>query len=218
MKKETVQDFMRQSAKERYSYNFTWLGRPIIQYPQDIIAMQELIWRLKPTLIIETGVAHGGSLIFYASLLELIGEGRVIGVDIDIRIDNWCAIEDHPLANHITLIEGDSLDKDVIKRVHKYANGESGVLVCLDSNHTHEHVLRELEAYAPLVTKDSYVVVFDTIIESLPDEGKPWGKGNNPFTAVREFLRLHPEFEADKSIDERLLISSSPGGYLKRVK
>lgn len=209
------------SNKAQYSYNFSWMGRPIIQYPQDMIAMQEIIWELKPDLIIETGIAHGGSLIYYASILELIGHGQVIGVDIDIRKHNRTEIEKHPMFKRISMIEGSSLDPVVIEKVAAVAEGKTTVLVTLDSNHTHEHVLEELKLYAPFVTKDSYLVAFDTIVEDLPNDympGRPWSQGNNPKTAVREFLKTHVEFEIDNRIDNKLLISVGPEGYLRRTK
>jgi len=222
--KSLGQEFLIQSAKYKYSYNFSWLGRPIIQYPQDIVAMQETIWQVKPDLIIETGIAHGGSLIFYASMLELIaacggGEGEVVGVDIEIRPHNRAAIEAHPMFKRITMIEGSSIAPDIIDNVRDRARGKQRVLVCLDSMHTHDHVLAELEAYAPLVTVGSYCVVFDTIIEDMPDDSfpdRPWGKGNNPKTAVWEYLKSHPEFEIDKSVQHKLLITVAPDGYLIR--
>lgn len=219
--KQAAEQFNLESNKSQYSYNFSWMGRPIIQYPQDMIAMQELIWEIKPDLIIETGIAHGGSLIYYASLLELIGKGEVLGIDIDIRSHNKAAIEAHPMFKRITMIEGSSIASDTIDKVKTYAAGKQTIMVCLDSNHTHEHVLNELNLYAPFVTKDSYLVVFDTIVEDMPDNylpGRPWKKGNNPKTAVWDFVKEHPEFEIDHSIDNKLLISVAPEGYLKRVK
>lgn len=232
----TANDFMLSSVNNQYSYNFNWLSRPIIQYPQDIVAMQELIWQVKPDLIIETGIAHGGSLIFSASMLALLelseattnGEvldtqkpkRRVLGVDIDIRAHNKKAIEDHPLSNRIDMIQGSSIETKTIKEVHDYASNFQTILVCLDSNHTHDHVLAELNAYAPLTSKDSYCVVFDTIIEDMPKNtypDRPWGVENNPKTAVWEYLKTHPEFEIDKSIQNKLLITVAPDGYLRRT-
>lgn len=224
---ETARNFMKASTGPKYSYNFTWLGRPIIQYPQDIVAMQELIWSIQPDLIIETGVAHGGSLIFSASMLELnaIGGGpqdaEVLGVDIDIRAHNREAIEAHPMFKRISLIQGSSIAPEVIEQVRAKAAGKRRVLVCLDSNHTHDHVLAELQAYAPLTSVGSYCVVFDTIVEDMPAGMFPdrlWGPGNNPKTAVRKYLKTHPEFESDKQIDHKLLISVAPEGYLKRAR
>jgi cephalosporin hydroxylase len=210
----------------KYDYNFEWLGRPIIQYPQDIIAMQEIIFEVKPDLIIETGIAHGGSLIFYASMLELVAacggpDGTVLGIDIDIRAHNRKAIEEHPMFKRITMIEGSSIAPEIIAQVHEKAKDKKRIMVVLDSNHTHEHVLAELNAYAPLTSVGSYCVVFDTIVEDMPPDSfpdRPWGRGNNPKTAVREYLKNHSEFEIDKSIEHKLLITVAPDGYLKRIK
>ncbi len=210
------------SSRQEYSYHFTWLGRPIIQFPPDIIAMQEIIWRVKPDLIIETGVAHGGALIFYASMLELFGgEGKVVGIDIDIREQNRLEIEKHPMFKHITLIQGSSIAENVVRQVCDFVGNSKNVLVVLDSNHTHDHVLRELEIYSPYATKGSYLVVFDTIIEDMPEDffpDRPWGKGNNPKTAVHEFLKTNNRFVIDKEIENKLLITVAPDGYLKCVR
>jgi cephalosporin hydroxylase len=239
---------MLESIKARYSYNFEWLSRPVIQYPQDVVAIQELIWAVKPDVIIETGIAHGGSLIFSASMLALLDyceaaernevldprrpRRRVLGLDIDIRAHNRVAIEAHPMANRIDMIEGSSITPGIVARVRDIAKEYQRILVCLDSNHTHEHVLAELEAYAPLASPGSYCVVFDTIIEDLSDDmfpDRPWGKRNNPKTAVWEYLRrLKDEgrtaadgaplnFEIDKMMEHKLLITVAPDGYLKRV-
>lgn len=222
----TADSFMQASINMRYSYNFSWLSRPIIQYPQDIIALQEIIWRARPTLIIETGIAHGGSLILSASMLALlelsglIEKGQVLGIDIDIRDHNRTAIESHPLAKRITMIGGSSIDKTVVNQIRDIAGNHTTVMVILDSNHTHDHVLAELNAYAPLVSKNSYCVVFDTIIEDLPVDtypDRPWGRGDNPKTAVWEYLKTHPEFQIDTAIQNKLLITVAPDGYLKRV-
>lgn len=218
---EAAASFMTNTINAKYSYNFSWMGRPIIQYPQDILAMQEIIWNIKPDLIIETGIAHGGSLIFYASMLELLGEnGLVIGIDIDIRKHNRAEIEKHPMFKRIKMIEGSSIDESIVEKLRKIAEGKK-VVVCLDSNHTHEHVLRELELYAPLVSIGSYCVVFDTIVEDMPAGSypdRPWDKGNNPKTAVYEFLKKNDHFEIDKNIENKLLITVAPDGYLRRVK
>lgn len=215
-------NFIRKTAKYSYSYNFSWLGRPIIQFPQDMIAMQEIIWKVKPDLIIETGIAHGGSLIFYASMLELLGDGgQVLGIDIDIREHNRVEIEKHPMFKRITMIEGSSIDEEVAEQVHNFAKDKKRVMVFLDSMHTHDHVIRELKLYSPLVTKGSYLVVFDTIIEDMPEDffpDRPWGKGNNPKTAVREFLKTNDRFEIDKELENKLLITVAPDGYLKCIK
>lgn len=212
----------RAKALERkYMNNFSWLGRPMIQLPTDAMAVQEIIWAVKPDLVVETGIAHGGSLILSASILELIGHGQVVGIDIEIRPHNRSAIEAHPLSHRISLIEGSSVESAVINQVRALAQGKRA-LVFLDSNHTHEHVLAELNAYADLVSVGSYCVVFDTFVEDMPDDyvwdDRPWGKGNNPKTAVWEWLKSHPEFQIDKSIEDKLLITSAPDGFLRRVK
>jgi cephalosporin hydroxylase len=217
-----TREWFLESCREKYSYRFTWMGRPIIQYPQDIVAMQELIWRLRPDLVVETGIAHGGSLVFYASMLELLGGGgRVLGVDIEIRAPNRAAIEAHPMAGRIEMIEGSSIDPAIVARVHERARGAARVMVVLDSNHTHDHVLAELRAYAPLVTPDSYLVVFDTVVEDMPDEffpDRPWRQGNSPKSAVHAFLAEDDRFAIDREIEERILITVSPDGFLRRVR
>jgi len=218
--------WMQEATSSRYCYHFEWLGRPIIQYPQDIVAMQTIIFAVKPDLIIETGIAHGGSLILSASLLELNAmcggpaDAHVVGVDIDIRAHNRQAIEAHPMFARISMIQGSSVAPEVIHAVKALASGKQKVLVCLDSNHTHDHVLAELEAYAPLTSAGSYCVVFDTIIEDMPHHmypDRPWSVGNNPKTAVAEYLGRHPEFQRDLEMDERLLISAVPNGFLRRI-
>jgi len=235
LQKQSV-DWVRDTVIHSYCYNFTWQGRPIIQYPQDMVAMQELIWEVKPDLIIETGIAHGGSLIFSASMLALLdmvdaiesnsainpnqSNRKVLGIDIDIREHNKDAIEAHPMSSRIQMIEGSSIEQEVIDQVKNIANNYNRVLVCLDSNHTHDHVMAELQAYAHLTSVDSYCVVFDTIIEDMPEDmfpDRPWGVGDNPKTAVWEFMKTHPEFKIDKSIQHKLLITVAPDGYLKRV-
>lgn len=235
--KDTLAWMLKAGTVGAYSYNFRWLGRPFIQYPQDMVAMQELIWQVKPDLIIETGIAHGGSLIFSASMLALLDlcdatergllldpkqpKRLVLGIDIEIRAHNRAAIEAHPLAARIRMIQGSSIAPEVIEQVHQVAKGYDRILICLDSNHTHGHVLAELEAYAPLTSVGSYCVVFDTIIEDMPKDmfpDRPWGPGDNPKTAVWEYLKRHPEFEIDKSIQHKLLITVAPDGYLRRVR
>ena len=215
-------DWVLQSAKLDYTYQFTWLGRPIIQFPQDIIAVQEIIWAVKPDLIVETGIAHGGSLVFSASMLELLGgDGQVLGIDVDVRAHNRAAIEKHPMFKRITMIEGSSTDAAVVAEVRRFSQGKQCVMVLLDSNHTHNHVLQELKLYSPLVGKDSYLVVFDTIVEDMPDDSfpdRPWGRGNNPKTAVREFLATTDRFVVDKQIEKKLMITVAPEGYLRCVK
>ena len=212
----------REVAPYKYTYNFRWMGRPIIQYPQDMIAMQEIVWEVKPDLIIETGIAHGGSLIYYASLLELLGgNGHVLGIDIDIRQHNRTEIEKHPMFKRITMFEGSSIDAKMVEKIRAFAANYKTILLVLDSNHTHGHVLDELRLYSPLVTPGSYCVVFDTLIEDMPPGSfpdRPWDKGNNPKTAVWEFLKENSDFKIDKSIQDKLLITVAPDGYLKRVK
>jgi cephalosporin hydroxylase len=225
--RNSARAFMQASIKSKYSYNFFWLGRPVIQYPQDIFAMQEIIWSVKPDLIIETGIAHGGSLIFYASMLELNAacggpnDAEVLGVDIDIRAHNRDAIEVHPMFKRISMIEGSSIAPEIAGQVKLRAAGRNCVLVCLDSNHTHDHVKSELEIYAPLTTVNSYCVIFDTIIEEMSEGMFPdrlWGPGDNPKTAVSDYLKTHSEFIIDCDIENKLMITAAPSGYLKRVK
>jgi len=215
-------DWLVGSSRYEYSYHFTWMGRPIIQFPQDILAIQETIWKVKPDLIIETGIAHGGSLVFHASILELLGnDGRVVGVDIDIREHNRIAIEEHPMFKRISMIQGSSIDPDVVNTVRKHCDGKCNIMVILDSMHTHDHVLRELELYSSFVSSGSYLIVLDTVIEDMPADffpGRPWGKGDNPKTAVHEFLKKNNRFEIDKEIQNKLLISVGPDGYLKCVR
>lgn len=228
-------DWLQRTLAHRYSYNHAWLGRPIIQYPQDMVAIQELIWAIRPDLVIETGIAHGGSLILSASMLALLDycdavesgqmldpkatHRRVLGIDIDIRSHNREAIEAHPMAHRIDMLQGSSVAPDIVAEVHRRAHGHERVLVILDSNHTHEHVLAELEAYAPLVSRGSYCVVFDTVIEDLPAgmyPDRPWDVGDNPKTAVSEFLASNHDFVVDEDIEAKLLITVAPGGYLRR--
>ena len=228
-------DWILKTLPHHYSYNFRWLGRPIIQYPQDMVALQELIWMIRPDLIIETGIAHGGSLILSASMLALldycdaVGAGqaldpkapcrRVLGIDIDIRARNRAAIEAHPMAHRIDMLQGSSIAPEIVAEVHKRATGHDRIMVILDSNHTHKHVIAELDAYASLVSSGSYCVVFDTVIEDLPAgmyPDRPWDVGNNPKTAVREFLARNRDFEVDEDMEAKLLITVAPGGYLRR--
>ena len=227
--------FVRSSIDPQYTYNFSWMSRPIIQFPQDMVAVQELVWRIRPDLIIETGIAHGGSLILSASMLALLdmadaieagvtidpatSRRRVLGIDIDIRAHNRKAIEEHPMSSRIQMIQGSSIAPEVVTQVQEIAAGYDRVLVFLDSNHTHDHVLAELEAYASLTTVGSYCVVFDTVIDDIPETAdRPWGPGRSPKTAVWEFLKSHNEFEIDDRIQHKLLITVAPDGYLKRVR
>lgn len=214
--------WLQRAGKHRYSYNFSWLGRPIIQHPTDMLALQEIIWSTRPDLIVETGIAHGGSLIFSASMLQLLGEdGIVVGIDIDIRSHNRAEIEQHPLSKRVTLLQGSSTSDSVLDEVRRIARDRRRVMVILDSNHTHAHVAQELALYSPLVTKGSYLVVLDTVIEDVDEDtlgDRPWGKGNNPKTAVWEFLRDNDRFQIDRDIEAKLLITVAPDGYLRCVK
>ncbi len=225
--KESATQWLRESMMKQSVYNYTWLGRPIIQTPNDIMALQEIIWDVKPDMIIETGIAHGGSLILSASMLTLLescGEienGQVLGIDIDIREHNKKAIEAHPMSKKITMFEGSSIDDSMIQKVHKFAKKGKKILVCLDSNHTHEHVLAELKAYSKLASIGSYCIVFDTLVEDMPTEfsnDRPWDKGNNPKTAVWEFFKGCDDFIIDKDIENKTLVTVAPDGYLKRIK
>jgi cephalosporin hydroxylase len=216
----TGQEFLLNSLKQKYSYNFHWMGLPIIQYPQDIVALQEIIWETQPDLIIETGVARGGSLLLYASLLEMIqSNGIVVGIDVDIRKHNRKRVIEHTLSHRIRLIESSSLDETTIAEVKLYTEGKNRIMVILDSNHTHQHVLNELNLYAPLVSDGCYLVVFDTVVEDMPKESfpdRPWGKGNNPKTAVLEFMSHNKDFQIDELLEQKLIISAAPSGYLRR--
>ena len=219
--KKISRDFYNKSIKHEYSYHFTWLGRPVIQYPQDLIALQEIIWLTKPDLIIETGIDRGGSLIFSASILEMIGKGEVLGIDIDIREHNKQSIKNHKLFKRITLFEGSSVDKKIVKKVHQFAKGKKNILLLLDSLHTHKHVLEELNLYSNLIKKNNYIIVYDTVVNDLPKnsfKNRPWNKRNNPKTAVREFLSRNNKFKIDTEIENKLLITSCPEGFLKRIK
>ncbi|MEO9590357.1 cephalosporin hydroxylase family protein [Rhodopirellula bahusiensis] len=224
---DATKNWINEANAHKYSYHFEWLGRPIIQYPQDIVAVQELIWATQPELIIETGIAHGGSLILSASLLELNAacggsqDAKVVGVDIDIRDHNRQAIEDHPMSKRIEMIQGSSIAPEIVAQIAELASGKSRVLVFLDSNHTHDHVLAELKAYAPMTTVGSYCVVFDTIIEDLPEgmfPDRPWGKGDNAKTAVHEYVGNNDNFSIDTTYNDKLLITVAPDGFLKRTK
>ncbi len=212
--------WIKSSVENKYTYNFTWLGRPIIQYPQDILALQEIIFKVKPEIIVEAGIARGGSIIFSASMLELIGSpAEVLGIDIDIRSHNREAILAHPMSKRIQLLQGSSVSAETIAEVKKRV-GNKKALVILDSNHTYEHVKQELELYSPLVQKDSYLIVFDTVIDDLSDElsaGRPWGYKNGPKKAVDEFLQKTNRFEIDEEIQNKLMITAAPSGYLKCI-
>ena len=217
---EKTRAWFKDSWKYEYQYHFRWLGRPILQFPQDIIATQELIWKVKPDLIIETGIARGGSIIFSASILELIGKGKIIGIDIDIRKHNKKEIEKHKMMKRITMIEGSSISKKVINHVYKLAKNKKKIMVFLDSNHSHKHVLEEMIVYSKLVKKGSYMIVFDTMIEDMPKDffDRPWNVGNNTKTAVKEFLKINQRFKIEKKIENKLLITACPDGFLKCIK
>ncbi len=229
--KKLSKDWMIQANKYKYSYHFEWLGMPIIQHPQDIIGLQQLLWNLQPDLVIETGIARGGSIIFTASILELISKcggnqnSKVLGIDIDIRKKNKQAIKKHPMHKRIKMIEGSSTSVEVFNQVKKFTNNFKKILICLDSNHTHDHVLKELKLYAPLVSKGSYCIVYDTIIEDFPNNpNRPWGKSNNPKTAILEYLKYlknnkkknKVKFIIDKKIQDQLLITAAADGFLQR--
>ena len=222
--KKLSNKWMVESSLDEYSYHFKWLGRPIIQFPQDIVALQEIIWNIKPDLIIETGIARGGSLIFSASILELLGKGKVLGIDIEIRKENMKKILEHPLSKRIKMIEGSSIDENTINQVYKMVKKYKKIMVILDSNHSHNHVLSELKAYSKLVKKGSYLIVFDTVIEDIPKKYSKklikgnWSKTDNPKTAVREFLKENKRFKIDKEIEDKLLITVGPEGFLKCIK
>lgn len=219
---------LHHSAKSNYTYNFFWLGRPIIQLPQDIQTFQEIVWKVKPDLIIETGIAHGGSLILSASMLCLLEDSgyikngnSVIGIDIDIKKHNKEAILNHPMSKRIIMIEGSSIDIEIIKEVHAYAKYFTKIMVLLDSNHMHSHVLAELRAYAPLISIDSYCIVSDTYIEDVDQDliiDRLWCKGNSPKSALLEYLKENPNFEIDKYYESKSMMTSYPSGLLKRIK
>ena len=214
-----AQKFFNESARYKYTYHFSWMGRPIIQLPQDMMAMQEIIWEVKPDLVIECGIAHGGSILYYASLLELQGHGEVLGVDLDIRPHNREAIESHPMSKRISMIEGSSIDPAIAAQVRAAAEGKK-VIVVLDSNHTHDHVLEELRLYAPLVSLGSYCVVMDTVVEDMPADffpDRPWGPGDNPKTAVWKYLEENRNFEVDHQLQSKLMITVAPDGHLRRI-
>ncbi len=234
--KTLSRQWLQMSMDKKYVYNYDWLGRPIIQYPQDMVAIQELVWTVRPDLIIETGIAHGGSLILSASMLAMLdmcdaiesgatinprqSKRKVIGIDIDIRPHNREAIEAHPMGSRIEMIQGSSIAQETIEEVRASALGYKTVMVFLDSMHTHDHVLGELSAYATLVSPGSYCVVFDTFVEDMPPQffaDRPWDVGNNPKTATREWLATHPDFSVDQYMESRLMVTVAPDGFLKRT-
>lgn len=209
--------WIKTATHHRLMYEPTWLGIPIIQLAEDIVIMQELIWKVKPDVIIETGVAHGGSAIFYASLLEMIGKGQVIAVDVDIRKYNEVAIKSHFLSKRINLIQGSSIDEEVLKKIGLMIKRTDKVLVVLDSNHSYAHVLKELDLYAPFVSAHSYLVAMDGAQEwvcDIPAGKKEW-KDDNPLRAIKDFLKKYPGWESDPYYN-RLLVTSSPIGFLRK--
>jgi cephalosporin hydroxylase len=216
-------DWMLHADQYKYTYNFTWMGRPIIKFPADMVIQQELMWKLKPDLVIETGIAHGGSIIFTASMMEMMGiDGEVVGVDIDIRPHNRALIEAHPMMKRITMYEGSSTDPAMVKKVQRHAAGKKCVMVILDSLHSHAHVYDELKAYASLVTVGSYCVLPDTFIEFFPkgyySDTRPWDVGNNPYTAMKQYLSETDMFETDRSLTSKAMITETIDGYLRRIK
>jgi len=216
LEKEAIK-WAKVSAENRLFYEIDWLGVPIIQTPEDMVLMQELIFKVQPDIIIESGVAHGGSLIYYASLLELLGKGKVIGIDIEIREHNRRVIERHPIFKRIELLEGNSVSEETIEKIRKMVPKDSKVIVCLDSNHIKSHVLRELQIYNSFVNPGSYIVVFDTITSKLAELGAcdKIYINNSSKEAVEEFLKVNNNFEIDKHYN-KLYISYSPNGYLRR--
>ena len=221
LKKKSI-DWMLHADKYKYTYNFRWTGIPIIKFPNDILALQEIIWKVKPDIIIETGIAHGGSIIFSATMLELIGkDGLVIGVDIDIRKHNRLEIEKSKFYKRVKMFEGSSVSKKIIKQIKSFIRPKSKVMVFLDSNHTYQHVKKEIEIYSKLVTKNSYLVVEDTFTEFFPKNyfsNRPWDVGNNPLIAINEFLKKNKNFKIDKNLNEKLSITETFDGYLKKIK
>lgn len=216
-------DWMLHADRYKYTYNFSWMGRPIIKFPSDIVIQQELMWQLKPDLVIETGIAHGGSIIFTSSMMEMMGiEGEVVAVDIDIRKHNKDLIESHPMYKRITMIEGSSIDPAIVEQVRAKTVGKKRVMVVLDSMHSHEHVYQELLAYADMVTVGSYCVLPDTFIEFFPkgyySHNRPWDVGNNPYTAMKKFMSETDKFEIDKDLTSKSMITETIDGYLKRIK
>ena len=205
-----------------YTYLWSWMGVPIIQMPADIMATQEVVWTTKPDVIIETGVARGGSVLFMASLLEMIGKGKVIGVDIDIRAHNRETIQAHPMSKRVEMIEGGSADDDTLEKVRALIPEGASVMVVLDSDHSRDHVLAECRAYAPLITPGCYLVVADTLVGHVSEENAPkkrskiWFKGNEPLSALNDFIFENSDFEVDEVLNGKLVLSSSPGGYVRR--
>ena len=228
--------WLNKSWRHKYTYHFKWMDRPIIQMPQDILALQEIIWKVKPDLIIETGIAHGGSICLSASLLALLEmednynktdlnkikrNRKVVGIDVDIRKHNKEKLNNHFLSEKMVMIEASSVDLKTFEKVKKISRDYSNILVILDSNHTDEHVLKELNLYVSLVSQNTYCIVFDTIIEKMDDafsKDRPWSKKNSPKSAIEKFLKANESFEIDHSVDARLMLSMAPGGFLKKIR
>ena len=216
-------DWMIHADKYKYTYNYTWMGRPIIKYPNDMVVQQELMWELKPDLVIETGIAHGGSIIFTASMMEMMGiAGEVVGIDVDIRSHNRTELEAHPMIERITMYEGDSVSEKMVEKIKRHIAGKSCVMVILDSLHSHEHVYKELLAYAPMTTIGSYCILPDTFIEFFPKgyyaDSRPWDVGDNPYTAMKQYLNETDMFEIDEARTNKAMITETIDGYLKRVR
>ncbi len=213
--------WMLHADKYKYTYNFSWMGRPIIKFPSDMVAQQEVMWRTRPDLVIETGIAHGGSVVFSASMQQMmqIPNAEVVAVDIDIRKHNRELIEAHPMARHITMYEGDSTSDEMIAKVKRHLEGKKSVMVILDSSHTEEHVFRELERYGDFVTPGNYLILPDTFIEFFPKgyyANRPWDVGNNPYTAMRRFLEMQNDFTIDREVGGKLMICEGIDGYLRK--
>ena len=217
-------DLITSIDKYDYSYLWSWMGVPIIQMPADVMATQEVIWATKPDVIIETGVARGGSVLFMASLLEMLGGGKVVGVDIDIRAHNRATIEDHVMSKRVVLIEGGSVDEDTLASVRAQIPKGARVMVVLDSDHSREHVLSECRAYGQMVTEGCYLVVADTLVGHITEDKAPtkrskiWFKGDEPLSALNDYLAENDRFLVDPVLNGKLVLSSSPGGYLQCVK
>lgn len=214
-------EFLTVSDRHNYFYQWTWCGLPLIQLPADIVALQELVWTCQPDVVVETGIAWGGSMVFFASIMELVGKGRVIGVDVVLPDKNREAISRYPFSKRIELVHGSSIDPTVIAGVKAMIKPGEKVMVILDSNHTHEHVLEELRAYAPLVSQGQYLIVSDTIVEDLPPQThrkRPWGPGNNPKTALRAYMQETDRFEVDQYLNDKILTTCMPDGYVRCIK
>jgi hypothetical protein len=216
-------DWMIHADRYKYTYNYSWMGRPIIKFPNDMVIQQELMWELKPDLVIETGIAHGGSIIFTASMMEMMNiDGEVVGIDVDIRPHNRTKIEAHPMMKRITMYEGDSVSDAMVEKVRVHTNGKKCVMVILDSLHSHAHVYKELRSYAPMTTLGSYCILPDTFIEFFPkgyySETRPWDVGNNPHSAMKQYISETDNFEIDHARTDKAMITETIDGYLKRVK